>query len=399
LNDAPNRFIVAFNRDRDSYQVALAMAEAGMLEAFVTDFYASPLKAKFLPRLGHRRIAGLDARLTRSSPLALLLQVLGPKVFPDLNATLARTHKALGAKARAVARRSNADLLLYSEHAFEAFADAKLREQRKILFSFHPHRKLIQEILAKDTGRYPEIAWELRDDAPSGGLEARENAELRMAEFVLCASSFTKRSLVHAGVDAEKIAVVPYGAPVRAGAAADRSSWECRFLFVGQGVQRKGLHHLLRVWNELALPNASLTLVCYRIDPAIAKLAGPNVQILGGLPQAQLDALYARSHVFVMPSLIEGFGLVFLEAMAAGCYVIGTKNTGLPDLDVPTELASVVEAGELEELAEAMESAYAKHQVGALPHEEIAKFAETRSWALFREKLRSEVAAFMERGR
>jgi glycosyltransferase involved in cell wall biosynthesis len=396
MNQDPHKFVVAFNRDRDNYQVALALAEAGMLETLVTDFYASPLKAKLLPRLKHRRIAGLDARLTQSSPLALLLQVLGPKIFSDLNTTLAHTHKALGAKARAAAGRTRADLLLYSEHALEAFADPKLRERRKVLFSFHPHRRLIREIIAADTERFSEIGWELHDEAPSPELEAREDAELQMAQLVLCASSFTKRSLIHAGVPSEKIEVVPYGAQARALGAAERDSQECKFLFVGQGVQRKGLHHLLRVWNKLALPNASLTLVCYRIDPTIARLAGPNVRILSALPQEELDAVFARSHVFVMPSLVEGFGLVFLEAMAAGCYVIGTENTGLPDLDMPPELMRLVEAGNLDQLTEAMEAAYTKHQAGALPHEDIAAFAATRSWVAFREKVRSAVNAFME---
>jgi glycosyltransferase involved in cell wall biosynthesis len=396
MNRKPHKFIVAFNRDRDSYQVALALAEAGRLETLVTDFYASPLKAKLLPRLKHRRIAGLDAKLTESSLLALTMQVLGPNIFSNMNTTLAHTHKALGRKARGAAWRTDADLLLYSDHAYEAFADPRLRERRKILFSFHPHRRLIREILSADAERFPEIAWELQDEASEPEIEARENAELEMAELVLCASSFTKRSLMHAGVSNEKIAVVPYGAQARTVGAADRESDECRFLFVGQGVQRKGLHHLLHVWNKLVLPNASLTLVCYRIEPALAKMAGANVRIHSALPQSELDALFARSHVFVMPSLIEGFGLVYLEAMAAGCYVIGTQNTGLPDLNMPSELMSIVEAGNLDQLAEAMKSAYAKHQAGGLLHEEIAKCAETRSWGVFREKLRSAVGAFGE---
>jgi glycosyltransferase involved in cell wall biosynthesis len=399
MNQNPHKFVVAFNRDRDSYQVALALAEAGMLETLVTDFYASPLRAKLLPRLKHRCAPGLDAKLTESSLFALLVQALGPKVFSDLHTMLAVTHRVLGKRARSVARRSDADLLLYSEHALEAFADRRLRKRKRILFTFHPHRRLICEVLAEDAERFSDISWGLHEEAPAPELEAREDGELEMAQLVLCASTFTKESLLHAGVPSEKIKVVPYGSDVRTNAAGDRNSLECRFLFVGQGVQRKGLHHLLRVWNKLALPNASLTLVCYRIDPAITKLAGANVRIVSALPQNELAAVYASSHVFVMPSLIEGFGLVFLEAMAAGCHVIGTKNTGLPDLDMAPELMSVIDAGELEELAHAMESAYESHQAGALMHEEIVKAAEARSWAVFRERLRGVVNAFVEQER
>jgi glycosyltransferase involved in cell wall biosynthesis len=396
MHHNPHKFVVAFNRDRDSYQVALALAEAGMLETLVTDFYASPLRAKLLPRLEHRNVAGLDARLTHSSLLALSIQALGPKVFPDLQTMLAHTHRALGRKARSVARRSDADLLLYSEHALEAFADRRLRGRKRILFSFHPHRRLINEVMAEDTEQFPDISWALHDEAPAPELEAREDGELEMAQLVLCASSFTKESLIHAGVRSEKIKVVPYGTEARSSVAADRDSQQCRFLFVGQGVQRKGIHHLLRVWKKLALPNASLTLVCYRIDPAIMELTGANVRIVSALPQHELAAVYARSHVFVMPSLIEGFGLVFLEAIAAGCHVIGTKNTGLPDLEMAPELMSVVDAGDLVQLAEAMENAYRKHNASTLLHEEIVKSAENRAWSVFREKLRGAVNAFVE---
>ena len=40
----------------------------------------------------------------------------------------------------------------------------------------------------------------------------------------------------------------------------------------------------------------------------------------------------SRSHVFVLPSIEDGFGMVLVEALACGCPVIGTTHTGLPDL-------------------------------------------------------------------
>jgi glycosyltransferase involved in cell wall biosynthesis len=390
-------FVVGFNRDRDSYQVPLALAEAGWLETFVTDYYSSARRAKLFPRLGHRQVSGLDTSLTRGSALAMLISVAGPKVLRDADAVSLQVSRTLGMKARTVARRTKADLLLYSEHAYEAFSDPKLSERRRILFSFHPHRKLIREILDADRGRFPDIDWEINDAAPFPAMEHREDEELRLAQQVLCASSFTRQSLIHAGVPDAKIEVIPYGTTATGTyGRVGRRSDECRFLFVGQGVQRKGLHHLLHVWNRLVLPNASLTVVSYRLDPALAKLVGTNVKMLSTLPARVLDEEFARSHVFVMPSLVEGFGLVFLEAMSAGCHVIGTENTGLPDLEMPADFASIVEAGSLDQLAVAMESAYVRHQASALPHDEISRFAETRSWTIFRERLRRVVSDFMD---
>ena len=63
----------------------------------------------------------------------------------------------------------------------------------------------------------------------------------------------------------------------------------------------------------------------------LAEQAGvaSNVHLLGYVDEAALDALYAHSHVFVMPSKKEGFGIVYLEAWKHGLPVIaGNRDAG-----------------------------------------------------------------------
>ena len=172
-----------------------------------------------------------------------------------------------------------------------------------------------------------------------------------------------------------------------------RDRRECRFLFVGQGVQRKGLHHLLRAWRRINLADAELTIVATTLDLGIAKLAGKNVRILPRQSAEQLRNLFASSHVFAMPSLVEGFGLVYLEALGAGCHCIGTANTGLPDLlrffTPDVSAMSLIEAGDIDQLGAALESAYTLHRTGCLDHDRIAELAQQITWKSFR----SSVAA------
>ena len=69
-------------------------------------------------------------------------------------------------------------------------------------------------------------------------------------------------------------------------------------LFVGSGGQRKGLHHLLSAWSCAELPASSkLTLICRVIDREIERLAAvtPHVEMVHGVSQGRLEALYARS--------------------------------------------------------------------------------------------------------
>ena len=45
-----------------------------------------------------------------------------------------------------------------------------------------------------------------------------------------------------------------------------------------------------------------------------------------------MERLYRRTDVFVMPSLVEGFGMVLLEAMSYGVPCIGTKTGGITEI-------------------------------------------------------------------
>ena len=77
-----------------------------------------------------------------------------------------------------------------------------------------------------------------------------------------------------------------------------------------------------------------------------------RIQFLGEISQNKLPAYLAASDIFIRPSLSEGLGISFLEAMAAGLPVIGTPVGGIPDflkddetglLCEPNNPASIVE--------------------------------------------------------
>ncbi|MEA2425456.1 MAG: hypothetical protein QOH13_1866 [Thermoleophilaceae bacterium] len=57
-----------------------------------------------------------------------------------------------------------------------------------------------------------------------------------------------------------------------------------------------------------------------------------DVRILGWVPQAELEALYAAATCLVFPSLYEGFGLPVLEAMARGLPVASSDRSSLPEV-------------------------------------------------------------------
>jgi len=102
----------------------------------------------------------------------------------------------------------------------------------------------------------------------------------------------------------------------------------------------KGVDDLIEAVSLLqkSMPNVKLVAVGGGDDlPRLRKLAADRgvvdrVTFLEGLAREQLAASYARCDIFALPSTGEGFGIVFLEAMAFGKSVIGANSGGIPDL-------------------------------------------------------------------
>jgi phosphatidyl-myo-inositol dimannoside synthase len=82
-----------------------------------------------------------------------------------------------------------------------------------------------------------------------------------------------------------------------------------------------------------------------------------NVRFAGSVPSEQLPNYFRLADVFVMPSALEGFGIVFLEAMATGIRVIGGSQDGSRDPLCDGALGTLIDPENGEELASAIRAA------------------------------------------
>jgi glycosyltransferase involved in cell wall biosynthesis len=389
-------FVCAINRNRDSYQVPLALYEAGLLARFVTDFYAPDRGGNWLPGPLRRRHGGFPSAVTHSALGSFLVQSAGQALKLPMRPVFDIADRMLARTAGRTARKLNAHLYCYApylppEHAIPEGAV-------RAVFEYHPLAAYTWELLQVDHERFPQTAWSHERERKAFKAD-RGHASWQRADAVVCASSFTKRSLLHAGCDPAKITVIPYGFDMAAQMPVQAPpGTTCEFLFVGQGIQRKGLHHLIEAWQNAEPANSRLTLVCYRIDPGIREMIrSPSIRLLGRQSRENLNSLYDRADVFVMPSLVEGFGLTYLEALARGCHVVATQNSGIPGLALPAEAATVLDAGDVESLAATLTGLAARGAAGGFDRQAIHAAASVRSWAEFRAEIAAHARSLLPR--
>ncbi|MDR7415115.1 MAG: glycosyltransferase [Armatimonadota bacterium] len=111
-------------------------------------------------------------------------------------------------------------------------------------------------------------------------------------------------------------------------------------LYVGRLLRIKGVHHLLGAFPRVLarFPDALLLVVGdgeeSRNLRALAQRTGvgPRIAFLGARPHEEVIRCMRAADVFVLPSLVESFGIVLLEAMSCGLPVVASRVMGIPYL-------------------------------------------------------------------
>ena len=233
--------------------------------------------------------------------------------------------------------------------------------------------------------------------APAGTLRARVrdglDALLMRATVLNPWSEWCAKSLRDEyGIPADRIHVIPPGIDLARWKLAERvQDGPTRILFVGGDFRRKGGDLLLSAFRGFSRGSCELHLVTRDDVPA-----PPGVFVYRDLTpnDPRLRDLYARAHVFVLPTLADCFSLASLEAMATGLPVITTRVGGIPAIVDHGRSGILVDPGDEQGLVHAIRdlagSRELRAQMGALGRRIVeARFDAARTTARLLDLLES----------
>lgn len=199
-------------------------------------------------------------------------------------------------------------------------------------------------------------------------LSQLERINARSADGVITTSAYCREAIrQHYGIADRRMRLIPEGIDLarwqRIARATPRGSDGATILCVARQYPRKHVADLLRAMPlvRAAVPGARAVIVGdgpehARLRALAAELRlGAAVHLAGAIPDDDVVAqMYFQADVFCLPSVQEGFGIVFLEAMASGLPIVATTATAVPEVVPHRRAGLLVPPGDVGALAEAL---------------------------------------------
>lgn len=322
----------------------------GLLVGFITAGYPTKIVKSWISRLGlsgnmaAQRLLKREERIPEDmvyplwlsevvNQLAMLIKKrYGANRLAD--SLLNYSFRLYAGNAATIVKKSSAKIYHYrAGYGGESVKEAKRRNMITLCDHSIAHPAVL-DYLVSNGGRLPVN----NEAVPLSVFWLNVLKDIDQADYVLVNSDFVKETFIHqgwvpnriyvnyTGIDDEFLKMMP-----------ERdfntiSNTPLRLAFAGEFEQRKGCEVLVQAFQRLDDLGLQLEIIGGIATSLRARFnsffTSPRVSITGFLSRTRLAEHLTNADVFVFPSLAEGSARVIFMALACGCYVITTPNSG-----------------------------------------------------------------------
>lgn len=339
------RWIVAQEGSRQSYAIPLAFHRLGSLKLLYADIWLRQGRS-WLQR-GPRGARALAGRFVEEIPEYQVVSFNWPAILAKTREHFLRgrqSQDAMGAYycdfgewfASRVRDHLATQRLDPSVDAFfgfdtsslEAIEALKKRGIFTILDQVDPG-KVHEDLVIEEIERWP--GWQKVPGRMPDAYWQRRQAEWKAADAVLVNSDWSREALIQQGVPGAKIMVVPLAIDLSRSQLPEpiEPTGDLQVLWLGNVILSKGIQYLIETARMLQGRNIRFLLAGpMGLSQKVVEVLPDNMKLLGRVTRDQLSKVYRQAHVFVLPTISDGFAITQLEAMAHGLPVITTPNCG-----------------------------------------------------------------------
>lgn len=224
----------------------------------------------------------------------------------------------------------------------QSLFDASILDTPHFIYTDHTHLENLNYPGFDPKNLYPEQWVNLEKEAYQNATRIftwSSNIKRSLENQYQCIPKKVKCVYVGANIESSKLEI------------EHSSALNPEILFVGIDWERKGGPDLISAFKRLLIsfPNAHLTIIGTTPNIDI-----PNCTIVGKLPLEKIRSYYIKADLLCLPTKLEPFGIVFLEAMSAKLPIVATRIGAIPDFIRNGWNGWLVEPGDIEGITNAI---------------------------------------------